>query len=138
MQEKNKEQKVKEVEEKVEALRVLGIERQTLELLKNTHWGQVYVVIYFFIGVGSVFLYTVLFKFNVILSIFLGIITWFVVTFIVDKILIKTQRIDKQLDWLLKTPKGLAELKRKGMTDEQIEKLKSDIKNDQLYKKFSL
>ncbi|MDP2938664.1 MAG: hypothetical protein Q8O13_01075 [Candidatus Omnitrophota bacterium] len=37
--------------------------------------------------------------------------------------------------WLLETSEGLAELKRKGMTDEQIEKLKSDIKDDPLYKK---
>jgi len=128
----------KKFEEKMEELRRIGLERQTLELLKNTRWGRIYAIIYFLIGLGSIFLYAMIFKLNVIISIFLGILTWFVVAFIVDKILIKTQRVDKQLDWLLKTPEGLAELKRKGITDEQIEKLKSDIENDPLYKKFSL
>lgn len=117
-------EKNEEFEEKMEKLRILGLERQTLELLKNTRWGRIYAIIYFFIGVGSIFLYAMIFKLNVILSIFLGLLTWFVVAFIIDKILIKTKRIDKQLDWLLKTPEGLAELKRKGIRDEQIEKLR--------------
>jgi len=132
------ENKTKELEEKMEKLRISALERQTLELLKNTRWGRIYAIIYFLIGIGSIFLYAIIFKFSVIFSVFLGVLTWFIVAFIVDKILIKTQRVDKQLNWLLETPEGLAELKKKGMTDEQIEKLKSDIKNDSLYKKFSL
>ena len=52
-------------------------------------------------------------RFNIIFSIFLGVITWFAVAFIVDKILIKTQRVDKQLNWLFETPEGLAKLKKK-------------------------
>jgi mannitol-specific phosphotransferase system IIBC component len=132
------ENKEKKFEEKMEALRMAGLERQTLELLKTTHWGRIYAGIYFLIGIGSIFVYKLIFKFNVIFSIFLGILMWFFVSFIVDKILIKTQRIDEQLNWLLETPAGLAELKRRGMTDEQIEKFKSEIKNDPLYKKFSL
>jgi len=114
-------------EEKMEELRKMGLERQTLELLKNTRWGRIYAIIYFLIGIGGIFLYAIVFKLNTIFSIFLGIITWFVVTFVIDKILIKTQRIDKQLDWLLKTPEGLAKLKKRGITDEQIEKLKKDF-----------
>ena len=128
-------EKAKEFEEKMEKLRIWALERQSLELLKSTRWGRIYAIVYLLIGFSSIFLYTMIFKFNIIFSIFLGILTWFVVAFIVDKILIKTQRIDKQLNWLLETPEGLAELKRKGMTDEQIEKLKSDIKDDPLYKK---
>lgn len=127
------ENKTKEFEEKMEELRVSGLERQTIELLKNTRWGRIYAIIYLLIGVGSIFLYAMVLKFNVIFSIFLGILTWFVVAFIIDKILIKTQRIDRQLDWLLKTPEGLAELREKGITDKQIEKLKSDVENDPLY-----
>ncbi|PIV12699.1 MAG: hypothetical protein COS47_01190 [Candidatus Nealsonbacteria bacterium CG03_land_8_20_14_0_80_36_12] len=133
-----KENKTKGLEEKMEKLRISALERQTLELLKNTRWGRIYAIIYFLIGIGSIFLYAIIFKFSVVFSVFLGILIWFMVAFIVDKILIKTQRVDKQLNWLLETPEGLAELKKKGMTDEQIEKLKSDIKNDSLYKKFSL
>lgn len=128
----------KELEEKMERLRILALERQTLELLKNTHWGRIYAIIYFLIGSGSVFLYAIILKISIMFSIFFGILTWLAVAFIVDKILIKTQRVDRQLNWLLGTPEGLAELKRGRMTDEQIEKLKSDIKNDSLYKKFSL
>ncbi len=131
-------EKTEEFEEKMEKLRIWALERQSLELLKTTRWGRISAIIYLLIGFSSIFLYAMIFKFNVIFSIFLGILTWFIVAFIVDKILIKTQRIDKQLNWLLETPEGLTELKRKGMTDEQIEKLKSDIKNDPRYKKFSL
>lgn len=131
-------EKTKEFEEKMEKLRMRALERQSLELLKTTRWGRIYAIIYLLIGFSSIFLYAMIFRFNIIFSIFLGILTWFVVAFIGDKILIKTQRVDKQLNWLLETSEGLAELKRKGMSDEQIEKLKSDIKNDPLYKKFSL
>ena len=127
-----------ELEEKMEKLRISVLERQTLELLKTTRWGRIYAVIYILVGIASIFLYAIIFELNIIFSIFLGILTWFAVSFIVDTILIKTQRVDKQLDWLLKTPEGFAELKRRGMTDEQIKKLKSDIENDPLYKKFSL
>jgi len=127
--------KVKEFEKKMESLRVSALERQSLEVLKNSRWGRLYAVIYFLIGVGSIFLYAIIFNLNVVLSIFLGILTWFILAFIVDKILIKTQRVDKQLNWMLETSEGITELKRKGITDEQIEKLKSDIKDDPLYRK---
>lgn len=128
------ENKTKEFEEKMEKLRITALERQTLEILKSTHWGRIYGILYFLIGVGSIFFYSIIFKINIIPSVFLGVITWFIVSFIVDKILIKTQRIDKQLDWLFETPEGLSELKKRGITDEQIEKLKSDIENDSLFK----
>jgi len=118
----------------MEKLRITALERQTLEILKSTHWGRIYGILYFLIGVGSIFFYSIIFKINIIPSVFLGVITWFIVSFIVDKILIKTQRIDKQLDWLFETPEGLSELKKRGITDEQIEKLKSDIENDSLFK----
>ena len=108
--------RTKEFEEKMEALRMRALERQSLELLKTSKWGRIYAIIYLLIGFSSIFLYSMIFRFNIIFSISLGILTWFVVAFIVDKILIKTQRIDKQLDWLFETPEGLAELKRKGIT----------------------
>lgn len=105
--------------------------RQAIELLKTTHWGRIYAIIYLLIGIGSIFVYSLVFKFNIAFSIFLGIITWFATSFIVDTILIKTFPIEKQMDWLLKTPEGLAELKKKGITDEQVEKLKEDANNKQ-------
>lgn len=118
---------IKELEEKIEKLKIRGLERQTLELLKTTRWGRIYAAIYLLVGIGSIFVYAMVFGLNVIFSILLGIVTWFVLAFIVDSILVKTQRIDKQLNWMLKTPEGLAELKKRGITDEQIEKLRMEL-----------
>ena len=129
---------IEQLEERMEKLRIKGLERQTLELLKSTRWGRIYAAIYFIIGLTSIFLYSIFFKFNLVFSIFLGLLTWFIVAVIADRILIKTQRIDKQLDWLLNTPEGLTELKRSGMTDEQIKELKENVESDPLYKRFSL
>ena len=121
----------KTFEEKIEKLRIRGLEKQTLELLKTTRWGLIYAATYLLIGVVSIFVYALIFELNIIFSILLGIITWFLIAFIADAILIKTMRIDKQLDWLLKTPEGLAELKRKGITDEQIAKFKEEIRTSE-------
>ena len=129
---------IEQLEERMEKLRIKGLERQTLELLKSTRWGRIYAAIYFIIGLTSIFLYSIFFKFNLVFSIFLGLLTWFIVAVIADRILIKTQRIDKQLDWLLNTPEGLTELKGSGMTDEQIKELKENVESDPLYKRFSL
>ena len=128
----------KQFEEKMEKLRIVGLERQTLELLKTTRWGKIYAFIYLLVGAASIFLYTLVFNLNVFLSIFLGILTWFIISFVIDKILIKTYRIDTQLDWMLKTPEWLTELKKRGITDEQIEQLKKDLESNHLYKNFSL
>jgi ABC-type bacteriocin/lantibiotic exporter with double-glycine peptidase domain len=128
---------IKKLERTMEKLRIRALERETLELLKTTHWGRIYAAIYFIIGFGSIFLYSIILKFTITSSILLGFLTWIIIALIGDKILIKTHRIDKQLKWFLETPEGLAELKRKGITDEEIEKLKETIKNDPLYKKFS-
>lgn len=131
-------EKTKELEKNMEKLRVLGLERMTLNLLHKTTKGRILEFIIIFIGIISIFLYAKILNLNVIFSIFLGFITWFVVGFIIDKTIIKFYRIDKQLDWLLKNPEGLRELKKKGITDEQIEKLKMDIENEPLLKRFSL
>jgi len=42
------ENKEKDFEEKMEALRMAGLERQTLEFLKTSHWGRIYAGIYFY------------------------------------------------------------------------------------------
>ncbi|MBI2024471.1 MAG: hypothetical protein HYT03_00015 [Candidatus Harrisonbacteria bacterium] len=112
-------------------LRKHELRRQTIELLKTTRWGRIYAIAYLLIGIGSIFLYSLVFGFDVIFSIFLGIITWFAVSFTVDTILIKILPINKQLDWLLKTPEGFAELKKGGITDGQIEKLREDATEKQ-------
>ena len=131
-------EKIKEFEEKMEGLRKLALERISAGVLKKSPTGKFLAIIYFLVGLGSIFLYWLIFNLNIIVSIILGIITWFGITFIVDKIFIKSFRIDKQLDWLLKTPEGLAEMKKKGITDEQIEQLKKDVENYPLSKKFTL
>ena len=68
-------EKTKEFEEKMEKLRMRAIVRQSLELLKTTRWGRIYAIIYLLIGFSSIFLYAMIFRFNVIFSIFLGILT---------------------------------------------------------------
>jgi len=96
-------EKIKEFEEKMEGLRELALEKISVDVLKKSPTGKFLAIIYFLVGLGSIFLYWLIFNFNIIVSIILGIITWFGITFIVDKIFIKSFRIDKQLDWLLKT-----------------------------------
>lgn len=107
------------LEEKIKKLKVRGLERQTLELLKTTRWGRIYAAVYLLVGIASIFVYAMVLELNIIFSILLGIATWFVLAFMVDTILIKTQRVDKQLSWMLKTPEGLAELKRRGVPNSE-------------------
>lgn len=80
---------VKEFEEQMEKLRTMGLERQTLEFLKTTYWGKIYAWIYLFLGIISLFIYILVFDLGVFLSIVLGIITWLVISFTSDKILVK-------------------------------------------------
>jgi len=118
----------------IEKLKIRAFERQSLELLKTTKWGRIYSIIYLFLGVASIFLYIFIFNISILLSVFLGIITWFFISFIIDTILIKSMRIDKQLEWMTETNDGILILKEKGMTAEQIEDLKKNIKENLLYK----
>jgi low affinity Fe/Cu permease len=126
----------KDVVKEIEALRKRALERQSLELLKKSHWGRIYAIAYLLIGVGSIFVYSLILNFAIVTSVMLGIVTWFIVSFVADTILIKTQRIDKQLDWLLNTSEGQKEMKISGMTEEQIRELKSEVEHEPLLKKY--
>ena len=133
-----KEVQKKEAEKLMEDLRIKSLERRSFGLLKTTPLGRIYGVVYFIIGIVSIFIYNLIFNLHILISVLLGIITWFVLSFIVDSILIKRARIDEQLNFLLKTPEGLARLKKQGFTDEKIEEMKKEFEANPLFKKYSL
>jgi len=112
---------------KMDKLKTYQLRRQSFELLKTTYWGKIYGIVYLLIGFTSIFLYVFLFDLGIIFSIILGIVTWFVVAWICDSILVRTMRIDKQLRWMFETQEGIVELKNKGLSDEEINKLKVDL-----------
>ena len=125
-------------ERQMNSLRKAGLRKQSLMWLKSSRWGKVYSKMYLLIGFISIFMYKYILELNVIASIVLGVITWLVVSWIMNSILIRRYRIDKQLKWLLETPEGLAELKKSGSTDEEIEKLRQEVKNDPMHKEYKL
>ena len=127
----------KKIEKEIEKLRILGLDKITLKLFHKTTTGRILEFIIIFTGIGGAFLYAKILDVGVIISIILGFLTWFIVGLVIDKVVIKIYRIDKQLDWLLETPEGIRELKSKGITDKQIEKLKEEVENNPFYtKKF--
>jgi len=87
-------------------LREMELRRTTRELFNKSSVGKATTIIYFIIALGSIFVYWKFFGVNIFLSILYGIITWFVVTYIFDKILV--------------TLSGVEHMVRK-MNDEEIE-----------------
>lgn len=81
----------------MEAVRKHEIKKVAHEVFSQSSIGKVSSVIYFIIAFFSIFIYWNVFDLNIIFSIFLAIITWFVVTFILDKILLKFSGIEKYL-----------------------------------------
>lgn len=132
MEEKNK------FEQEMEKMRIAGLENMSRNLLKTTPRGRIILGVYFLIAFGSIFLYAMVFKFSIWLSLLFALITWIVVKYLGNKIVMKVYRIDKQYYWLLNTPEGLDEMKKKGMTDEQIAELRKEVEGDVMYKKYSL
>ncbi|MCX6812956.1 MAG: hypothetical protein NTV77_00470 [Candidatus Azambacteria bacterium] len=107
----------------MEKFRKKALEKITFEMFKKSPMGNISAIIYFIIAIGSIFLYWKVFNLNIIFSIFGGIITWFVATFIGDKILINFLRIDKSIKFC-KTPEGVERLKKIGRySDEEIKNI---------------
>ena len=75
-------------------LREMELRRTSRDLLNKSSVGKATSLVYFMIAVGSVFVYLKYFEVNILLSIFYGIVTWFTVTYIFDKILIKLSGIE--------------------------------------------
>lgn len=76
-------------------LREMELKRTTRELFNKSSVGKATTIIYFIVAIVSIFVYWKFFEVNILLSILLGIITWFVVTYIFDKILIKLSGVEK-------------------------------------------
>ncbi len=74
------------------------------ELKKTAHYlfskssvGKTSSIIYLIIALCSVFVYWKLIEINIFLSIIIGVITWLVVTYVFDKILIKIMGIEQMV-----------------------------------------
>jgi len=76
-------------------LREMELRRTTRELFNKSTVGRATSVIYLVVALISIFVYWKFFEINIFLSIILGIITWFVATYIFDKILIKISGVEK-------------------------------------------
>jgi len=76
-------------------LREMELKRTTRELFNKSPVGRATTIIYFIVAIVSIFVYWKFFEVNILLSILFGIITWFVVTYIFDKILIKLSGVEK-------------------------------------------
>ncbi|MDP3770329.1 MAG: hypothetical protein U0945_12030 [Flavobacterium sp.] len=76
-------------------LREMELKRTSRELFNKSSIGKATTVIYFIVAIGSIFVYWKFFEVNIFLSILYGIITWFAVTYIFDKIIIKLSGVDE-------------------------------------------
>lgn len=90
----------------------MELRRTTRELFNKSAVGKATSVIYLIIALVSIFVYWKFFEVNIFLSILFGIITWFVITYIFDKILIKLSGVEKVI---------------RKMNDEEIEKSGKDL-----------
>jgi hypothetical protein len=116
----SKEEFLKDIENKfpmMEKVREHELKKTAHKIFNQSTIGKISSVIYLIIAIASIFLYWKTFKLNVLFSILLGIVTWFVVTYIFDRILIKLSGIEKILTQVNKeeTQASLEELKKAGV-----------------------
>lgn len=76
-------------------LREMELRRTSRNLYNRSSIGKTTSAIYFIVALGSIFVYWKFFEVNIFLSILFGIITWCVITYIFDKILIKILGVEK-------------------------------------------
>ena len=76
-------------------LREMELKRTSRNLYNQSSIGKATPVIYFIVALGSIFVYWKFFEENIFFSILYGLITWFVITYIFDKILIKIFGVEK-------------------------------------------
>ena len=70
-------------------LREMELKRTSRNLYNQFFFGNTTSVIYLIVALASLFVYWKFFEVNIFLSVLYGLITWFVVTYIFDKIFIK-------------------------------------------------
>jgi uncharacterized membrane protein len=76
-------------------LREMELKRTSRNLYNQSSFGKATSVIYLIVAIVSIFVYWRFFEVNIFLSILYGLITWFVVTYIFDKIFIKLFGVEK-------------------------------------------
>lgn len=76
-------------------VREIELRRTVRELFNKSAIGKAASIIYLIVVLISIFVYWKFFEVNIFLSILFGIITWFVVTYIFDKILTKLSGVEK-------------------------------------------
>ena len=114
-----------------EKLQKMGLENITSNLFNKTPNGRVINTFIHILGIVSIFFYynilNINFVLNVIISLILGFLTHSILGALFDIFVGKFFRIDKQINWLLKTPEGQKYLEEKGATKEDVEKLKNEL-----------
>src|SRR3989344_1729813 len=76
-------------------LREMELKRTSRNIYNQSSFGKATSVVYLIVALGSIFVYWKFFEVNIFLSILYGLITWFVVTYIFDKIFIKFFGVEK-------------------------------------------
>ena len=76
-------------------LREMELKRTSRNLYNQSSFGKATSVIYLIVAIASIFVYWKFFEVNIFLSILYGLITWFVITYIFDKIFIKIFCVEK-------------------------------------------
>jgi hypothetical protein len=105
-----KEKFLKDLHEKfpmLESFRNHELKKVAHEIFNKSPLGKASSIIYFVIAVVSIFIYWLVFHWNVIIAILLGIVTWFAVTVVLDNLFIKILGIQKAVK--LESEKNIAE-----------------------------
>src|SRR3989338_4424566 len=76
-------------------LREMELKRTSRNLYNQSSFGKATSVIYLIVAIASIFVYWKFFEVNIFLSILYGLITWFVITYIFDRIFIKLSGVEK-------------------------------------------
>lgn len=76
-------------------LRDYELRKTARNLFNKSAIGRATSVVYLIVALISIFVYWKFFDVNIFLSIIFGIITWFVITYIFDKILTKISGVEK-------------------------------------------
>ncbi len=76
-------------------LREMELKRTSRNIYNQSSFGKATSVVYLIVALASIFVYWKFFEVNIFFSILYGLITWFVITYIFDKIFIKLFGVEK-------------------------------------------
>ena len=113
-------------EDLMKDIRRKALENQTSLLFHKTTKGRIVELVVILSGIGGIFLYYNL-GFNIVFSIILGFITYSIVGAILDTIIGKLFRIDKQIEWLKNTPEGRDFVEKSGYVGDDVDNAKRDL-----------